>query len=365
MPSTLLCHPHTPLRTAVHALLAACVCSALSVPRLAAAKPTAPGQASQGVAEVVTITVPAASTSPQSTPAIAPSAMRTLVFKPAGKGPFKVLLFAHGRPAYAAQRAQLVHPMSYGHVRYWLDKGYAVVAPIRPGYGPADSANPTLGTAATKAGTPSATARTTPATPAARAIDPENSGVAYSASGQCLRRPQPERTAQAAAHAQRAALDWVRQQPWARADHIVLEGQSVGGLATLALCAAQPPGVKGCINFAGGAGGNPQQAPARMCQPEQTTQLMRQLGSQPQPPSIWLYAQNDMYWGAQAPQQWHTAFSQAANASALTSSRATTPAARSTFVQTPPIGSDGHSLLRAGTQHWGPPMEAWLRQHGL
>jgi dienelactone hydrolase len=287
------------------------------------------------VAEVASISVPTTgSAAPDANHTSGARAMRTLVFKPQGSGPFPVLLFAHGRPAYAKERAQLMHPMSYGHVRYWLGKGYAVVAPIRPGYGLANSS------------------------------DLESSGVAYSASGQCLRSPQPQRTAQAAAHAQRAALDWVRQQPWARANHIVLEGQSVGGLATVALCAAQPPGVVGCINFSGGAGGNPLQAPARMCQPEQTTQLMRQLGSQPQPPSLWLYAQNDLYWGPDAPKQWHAAFSQAAQSS-QNAPHTTAPAARSTFVQTPPIGSDGHSLLRAGKAHWAAPLEAWLKQHAL
>jgi dienelactone hydrolase len=287
---------------------------------LAIAVPTPATAQRSPVASITSIPLPISGTT-------AASSMRTMVFKPTGIGPFKVLLYAHGRPAYASQRAQLVHPVSYGHVRYWLAKGYAVVAPIRPGYGAAGGA------------------------------DTESSGAAYSASGQCLHRPNPAHTAQAAAQAQRAALDWVRQQPWARANHIVLEGQSVGGLATVALCAAQPPGVVGCINFSGGAGGDPQHAPGHMCAPEQTTQLMREYGGSTQVPSIWLYAQNDMYWGSEPPLQWHTAFAQAASATAHHPS--------STFVQTPPVGSDGHSLLRAGTKHWGPPLEAWIRQHGL
>jgi dienelactone hydrolase len=288
------------------------------------------------VAEVASISVPTRdSAAPEANHTSGARAMRTLVFKPQGSGPFPVLLYAHGRPAYASQRAQLVHPMSYGHVRYWLAKGYAVVAPIRPGYGAA------LGRAAGSVGD----------------ADPESSGAGYSSSGQCLRSPQPARTAQAAMQAQRAALDWVRQQPWARHDHIVLEGQSVGGLATVALCAASPPGVKGCINFSGGAGGDAVHAPGHMCAPEQTTQLMRGYGHTTQVPSIWLYATNDLYWGAEPPKQWHAAFAQGA------SSTAKPPP--STFVQTPPIGSDGHSLLRAGSVQWRPPLEAWLKKNGL
>jgi dienelactone hydrolase len=290
------------------------------------------------VAEVASISVPTRdAAAPDANHTSGARAMRTLVFKPQGSGPFPVLLFAHGRPAYARERAQLVHPMSYGHVRYWLAKGYAVVAPIRPGYGAAFGSNAgSLGDA-----------------------DLESSGAGYSSSGQCLRSPQPARAAQAAMQAQRAALDWVRQQPWARHDHIVLEGQSVGGLATVALCAANPPGVKACINFSGGAGGDPQHAPGRMCAPEQTTQLMRDYGHTTQVPSIWLYAANDLYWGAEPPKQWHAAFAQAASASA------TAKPPPSTFVQTPPIGSDGHSLLRSGSVQWRPPLEAWLKKNGL
>jgi dienelactone hydrolase len=322
MPTTRLPRLRTALRAAVATAL-------LASAALASAAPVRAQALRSPVDQWVSIALPVADTPPGS--ASPARTMRTLVIKPPGSGPFPVLLYAHGRPAYARARAQLAHPVSYGHVRYWLAKGYAVVAPIRPGYG------------APPGGTGGA--------------DVESSGAGYSRSGQCIRNPQPARTAQAAMPAQRAALDWVRQQPWAKADHIVLEGQSVGGLATLALCAANPPGVKGCINFSGGAGGDPQHAPGRMCAPEQTTQLMREYGSSTQVPSIWLYAANDLYWGAEPPKQWHAAFAQAASATAL--------ASLSTFVQTPPVGSDGHSLLRAGSAQWGPPLAAWLRKNHL
>jgi dienelactone hydrolase len=252
--------------------------------------------------------------------------MHTQVFKPSGPGPFKVLLYAHGRPAYASAREQLKRPIHARHVQYWLAKGYAVVAPVRPGYGITGGA------------------------------DDESSGAGYAANGQCIRSPHPARAAQAAASAQRHALDWVRQQPWARTDHIVLEGQSVGGLTTVALCASNPPGVVGCINFSGGAGGDPLHAPGKMCAPEKMTQLMREYGRTTAAPSIWLYAPNDLYWGSEPPKQWHAAFNVAAKAAKQPPS---------TWVQTPPIGSDGHSLQRAGSKLWGPPLDGWLQKNGI
>jgi dienelactone hydrolase len=279
--------------------------------------------------------------------------MVTQVFKPAGAGPFKILLFAHGRPGYASERARMRQPLFMRHVQYWLAKGYAVVAPIRPGYG-----TPPSGTGG---------------------ADQESSGVGYNAQGQCIRQPQPEQLATHAAAAQRTALDWVRQQPWARKDHIVLEGRSGGGLATVALCAmnaanaidasmaklsGEPQGkspsnalgIVGCINFSGGAGGDPIHAPGQVCAPEKTAALMARYGSTTTAPSPWLYAPNDLYWGAAAPVQWQTAFNQAAKAAGH---------APLTFIQTPAIGSDGHSLQRAGTAHWQPALDAWLKKNKL
>jgi dienelactone hydrolase len=296
----------------------------------AAALAAAQGQRLNPPGELVRIGVP-----PRSAAAAAPaaqaqhaagSAMLTQVFKPAGAGPFPVLLYAHGRPGYASQRAQLQQPIAPRHVRYWLARGYAVVAPIRPGYGATGGA------------------------------DQESSGVGYTTKGQCLHQPSPAHTISGALHAQQHALAWVRQQPWAKAQHIVLEGQSVGGLATVALCAANPPGVLGCINFSGGAGGDPVHAPGRVCAPEKITQLMREYGQTTQRPSIWLYAPNDLYWGAEPPRQWHAAFNAAAQGSRRRPS---------TLVQTPPVGSDGHSLQRAGSAHWGPALAAWLKQNKL
>ncbi len=266
---------------------------------------------------------PSASTTP-ATPVL--PQMHTQLFKPPGRGPFKVLLYAHGRPAYARERALLKRPIHARHVRYWLSKGYAVVAPIRPGYGITAGA------------------------------DVESSGVGYSAAGLCIRQPQPERLAVNAAAAQRAALDWVRQQPWAQANHIVLEGQSGGGLATAALCAANPPGVKGCINFSGGAGGDPQHAPGQVCAPEKIAALMAQYGATTTVPSLWLYAVNDLYWGPSAPLQWQAAFNQAAIANGRPPL---------SFVHTPAIGSDGHSLQRAGSKQWAPALQAWLAKNKL
>lgn len=248
-------------------------------------------------------------------------AIHTHVFKPAGSGPFPVVLYSHGRSGEQVERANLKHPVAFGHVRYWLNKGYAVVAPVRVGYGD------TGGT------------------------DRENSGARYDANGNCTSRPEHANTVNPAVRSTQPVLDWVREQAWAKKDRILLEGQSVGGLTTVALCAQNPPGVVGCINFAGGAGGNPKSM-GKMCHPELLGQLMAQYGKNTQLPNIWFYAENDMYWGGESPKMWHKDFSQGGSPTEL--------------IATPPVpNADGHALLLRGGAMWGVPLNAWLKKNNF
>jgi len=248
-------------------------------------------------------------------------AMVTQVFRPPGEGPHPVLVFSHGRAGTDAERRALATPVLLGHVRYWLRRGYAVIAPLRPGYGATGGA------------------------------DREYSGARYNEWGECVSRPEPRRTAEPAAQAVALTVAWVRQQPWAQPERILLSGQSVGGLATVAACAASLPGVIGCINFAGGSGGSPSSR-GRMCEPERTETLMSEWGRTTRVPSLWLYAPNDLYWGEETPRRWHAAF--AAGGSPTR------------FIGTEPVPApDGHSLLAVGGKLWSVPLQAWLKEHGF
>lgn len=95
---------------------------------------------------------------------------------------------------------------------------------------------------------------------------------------------------------------------WLRKDRILLEGQSVGGMTTVATAALNLPGVVGAVNFSGGAGGNPHVSPGKSCMPDNLTETYRQFGQQARVPSLRLYAQNDQYWGPQMPTIWFQAY---------------------------------------------------------
>lgn len=250
------------------------------------------------------------------------AAMPTQLFLPPGAGPFPVVIFSHGRASKPADRAALRAPIPLGHAGYWLRKGFAVVAPIRPGYG------------------------------VAGAVDRERSGTRLAADGSCDGNVRVEEAARAAETAVRAAVDWTRRQPWAAKNRLLLVGQSVGGMTTVVLGSDNPPGVVGFINFSGGAAGYPTERPGASCGEDALAALYAKAGRRAHVPSLWLYAENDRFWGAQAPRRWHAAF--AAGGS------------RSTFVMTTPVADpDGHNLLRRGGRLWSSHVDPFVAGLGL
>ena len=247
--------------------------------------------------------------------------MVTQVFKPAGAGPFPVLLFSHGRAGTNAERAKLTRPIPADQARFWLGKGYAVVAPIRVGYG------------------------------ATGGPDAEVNGAKFDNEGRCLSRPDFRGAAEAARKPVAAALEWVRAQPWADAHRVILEGQSVGGLATVAAAARKPDGVLAYINFAGGAGGSPERSPGHGCDPDQLAALYTEFGATTAIPNVWIYAENDQYWGADAPKAWHAGFAKGGS--------------KTTFVQAPPVSDgDGHGLSRHAPRLWSRYLNEFLDSLG-
>jgi len=249
----------------------------------------------------------------------APASMVAGVFRPPGDGPFPVLIYSHGRSSAEADRARTGFPDPRGHIRYWRSKGFAVVAPVRPGYG------------------------------ATGGPDEEDSGVRYDIFGNCWGEPEFARSAAAAATAIEATLRWVRAQSWADATRIVLAGASMGGLASVASASANPRGVVAYINFSGGTGGSGERRPEHSCGSETMEGLMSTYGRSTHVPSLWLYAENDSYWGSSWPRAWHRAYERAGNPTEL--------------VMTAPVaGADGHLLLVRGSRLWAQHVDRFLEE---
>ena len=235
------------------------------------------------------------------------------VFKPSGDGPFPLVIMSHGR-ATSDRRAQQGRQRYEPLARYLVSKGMVVLVPTRVGYGD------TYGD-----------------------FDPEDSG------GCNAMRVEP--VSIAASDQVLATLQFARTLPYVDASRWVAMGQSVGGLTTVAVAWRNPAGLVGAINFAGGAGGDPQQRPGQPCMPVQIERLWRANASAAQVPMLWLYWDNDKYWGADVPKRWHQAFTEGGGKAELH----TLPAA----------GGDGHNGLNIDMNTWVPLVEAYLARIGF
>ena len=245
--------------------------------------------------------------------------MVVYLYKPVGAGPFPVVIFSHGRGTPEVN--QNLVPALPGHAGYWMRKGFAVVAPLRPGYGATGG--------------------------------PDNEAPGHTWRGAtCVGVPDYANTAKVAGAAVTVTLNWVRAQPWANRDKIILEGESVGGMTTVVLGSQNPPGVIGFINFAGGAGGSPDTSPGHSCREDLLRALFAQAGTTARIPSLWLYAENDLYWGPDAPKEWHKRFAAGGSKTSL--------------VATGPVpNADGHRLLALGGAMWAPPLDAFVKSLGF
>ena len=246
----------------------------------------------------------------------------TEVFKPGGPGPFPVLIYAHGRSGTQQERSAMSEIIPRSYLQFWIKRGFAVVASARPGYGRTGG------------------------------IDREIPGHSWSSAGACQGTPNPEQVAKIAGAAVEATISWLRDQPWANNAKLILSGNSVGGLTMVSLGATDQQGVVGYINFAGGIAGNPGLSPGKSCAPEIVRDAYFKYGKSTRIPNLWIYAENDLFWGSETPKTWHAAFAAGGSSTKL--------------VTTPPVhGKDGHDLIFVGQSLWTEPVDEFLKQNGL
>jgi dienelactone hydrolase len=227
--------------------------------------------------------------------------------------PAPVLVLNHGRAAEADGRAALGRARFAEASRFFVQRGFIVAVPTRVGYG-------------------------------------VSGGEDVEYSGSCNRKNYPPGYAAAAAQTL-AVLQTMRARPDAAPDRAVVMGQSYGGATALTLAALNPPGVQASINFAGGGGGNPRTMPMSPCAPGQLRRMFRGYGETARIPSLWIYAENDMYFGPRHPREWFDAYVDAGG--------------KAEFIQFPPLGEDGHQLFSRFPRVWQPKVAEFLDAQGF
>ena len=229
--------------------------------------------------------------------------LETTLYKPDGEGPFPLAIINHGK-AYGDPHFQARYRPATA-ARYFLQRGYAVVVPMRQGFA--------------------------------------KSGGSYIGSGCNI-----ESNGLVQAEDVKVALDYAVAQPWADKNNIVVIGQSHGGWTTLAFGTQNYPGVKALINFAGGlrqescAGWESGLARAAASFAKET-----------RVPSLWFYGDNDSYFNTYTYRGMFEKY--------------TTAGGKANLVEFGRFGRDSHSMFgsRAGVPIWQPEVSKLLASLGL
>ena len=232
------------------------------------------------------------------------------VYRPEGDGPFPLVVFNHGR-AVSAKRASQGRYRPEAAARYLVAKGFVVLVPNRIGYWQ------TYGS-----------------------FDPE-----YSSCGPI------EPMSIAASDQVLAAVEFAKTLPYVDVSRWLVAGQSVGGLTTVATVGRAPAGLLGGINFSGGTGGDPDARPGRPCNPGAMTHYWGEIAKNAKVPMLWLYWENDKFWGPDHPKAWYRAWVEGG--------------AQATFAGFGPSGSNGHFGLNEDMDHWLPVVDEFLARLGF
>ncbi|MBX3651814.1 MAG: alpha/beta hydrolase [Burkholderiales bacterium] len=234
------------------------------------------------------------------------------VFEEAGRSGYPLLVLNHGR--HAVDRSRLRRARYSQAARFFAESGFSVWVPTRIGYGASGTA-----------------------------IDAEYAGP-------CSNR-NFARSFGVAADQVEQVINAARREPRIDARRIVIAGQSYGGATSIAVAARRLPGVVAAINFAGGGGGNPETRPGEPCSASISTATFGGYGHNTRVPTLWVYTENDRYFGPRHSQAWFAAFQ--ANGG------------KGEFLLLPPFGDDGHRLFVRGFDIWAPLVQRFLAQQGF
>lgn len=250
-----------------------------------------------------------------------PLPMFAYVARPIGKQASRLAIMNHGVSLDPKQRSMFPLVEFRDAARWFANRGYLVVAPVGSGYG-------------------------------ASAIDvPERAlyGPFYSKIGQCGN-PDFHSSGLAVAQVDLWIIDYLSAEKLIVPKDIIVVGQSAGGWASIALSSLNPPQVKAIIVFAAGRGGRVEGKPNNNCAPERLIAATAEFGQRSRVPMLWIYTENDTFFGPALSKRMHQAFTAAGG--------------NAEYHLLPPFGDDGHYLVSSANavSIWSPIVEAFLAQ---
>ncbi len=224
------------------------------------------------------------------------------VVRPVGGGPFPLVVMNHG--VSLNQRERSFFPLvEFRDAAMWFARrGYMVVAPSGAGYG-------------------------------AAALDEPERGLYslfYSTIGGCDN-PNFRDAGLAVALIDKWIIEYMTDQKLIMPGNVVVVGQSAGGWAAIALSSRNVPAVRAIITFAAGRGGHVDGKPNNNCAPDKLVEATREFGRTARIPMLWIYAENDTFFGPALSRKMHEAYTGAGGSAE--------------YHMLPPFGNDGHFLI--------------------
>lgn len=240
-----------------------------------------------------------------------PRGLEAMLVRPSGTRQYPLALISHGAPRDASKRAGMSPNRLYPQALEFARRGFAALVVMRRGYGDSD-------------------------------------GRYAEDSGACARRNYLT-TATASAADLRAAIEAMKNRADVTTQGMIAVGISAGGFASVALSADPPPGLAAVISFAGGRGSR---ADNDVCDEPSLVGAFATLGKTSRTPMLWVYAENDKYFGPGLAHRMHAAF--------------TASGGRAQLTDAPAFGRDGHTLFSAaGASIWTPMVDTFLREQNL
>ena len=240
-------------------------------------------------------------------------ALRATVFRPAGGIAERHPLVVINHGTSEANRMSVSMPVYYWLSRWFVDRGFAVVLPQRRGHG-------------------------------------ATGGTLVEAVGDCAN-PDHFRSGVIAAQDVGAAVDFMRRQPFVDPARVLVAGVSTGGWASLALASQRPDLMTAVVNIAGGRGGHAFGRKNSVCGIDTLVGATHDFARTARAPTLWLYAENDSYFGPALAAKMAAAWKQGGG--------------QVECDPLPAYGSDGHDIVddRAGWGIWGKTLDSFLAAH--
>jgi dienelactone hydrolase len=238
--------------------------------------------------------------------------LEALMVRPDEPGPHPLALINHGSPRVAAERGKMRPASFLPQAREFARRGWTTVIVMRRGFG--------------------------------------NSGGDFAEDAHpCGQHPEYYEAGVQAANDLRAAIAYLSKLPEVDASRIISVGVSAGGFATVALTANPPQGLVAGISFAGGRGS---QSSDNVCNAQIEINAFREFGESSSVPMLWVYAENDHFFGPQLAAEFYRAFTEGGG--------------KAQFVSAGPFGTDGHHLFSAdGIPIWMPIVDEFLKSQKL